>query len=159
MLNIFTHAIVSCATNSTYKEVIRWIIVWQVLSLLTRFPIHYVLYWFYYYPLEYTLKAIFSGCILIYFFHYFHSWCLSLTVHKHLFWWVHFCSLSSSEILHDCLQFPHFLVMHVCMVISSTLILKLVRASKFFRSTSPFLSILLSHNVASFPVEYLLHRK
>lgn len=41
-----------------------------------------MLYWFYYYPLEHTLKAIFSGCILIYFFHYLHSWWLSLTVHK-----------------------------------------------------------------------------
>lgn len=40
----FHSLVFSCATHRTYKEVIRWMILWQVLSLLTTFPIHYMLY-------------------------------------------------------------------------------------------------------------------
>lgn len=86
MLSIIIHACSSRVTSSTGAGEIGWMIVWQVVSLLTGFPVHYALYWLYYYPLEYTFKPIFSGCNLIYCFHYLHSCCLSPTVHKTSVW-------------------------------------------------------------------------
>lgn len=157
MLSSSTHSKFSFSTNNRCKEVIRWLIVWQVLPLLTRFPIHYVLYWLYYFPLECILKAIFFRMhVDLVFFHYICSWYLSLTVHNTS---ILIGTPLFSPFFRDItrlLNFHIFLLHTFVWRFHQPSPSKFVHALQDFRSTSPFLSTLLSRNVASFPVEYLL---
>lgn len=93
------------------------------------------------------------------FFHYICSWYLSLTVHNTS---ILIGTPLFSPFFGDItrlLNFHIFLLHTFVWRFHQPSPSKFVHALQFFRSTSPFLSTLLSRNVASFPVEYLLRRQ